>query len=555
VAPLTSLLPEEEARLATAVIGAGPAGLLFCLVGRLLHERRRHDAAAWSLRLFDKRERYARTHRLRIGPEPYLAIQRDVSDPRFDAVIDFLAAHDFRPEVNVLEDKLEELLGGLGVRKELLAIGDGPGEESLAGLRRRLEAERALGLAELFTIVAADSVHSAVRERVRGSIVPTHHVHQQVARLRVVGPGLPERLGPVAQVRLSKVLGSLLDYRLNVNGFAEVDLFLSQGEHLAVRHLDATPKTPLVLRPSALSALRAPLFRRIVEHMGAGFGEGPCEVQLQSTFELEHTVMPRLVFDRPELGATVFLVGDAAVSLPFFRGMACLAACVHSLAQAHCDLAVLARTDLPPPAQRQRQAELAERYEAEARGVKERELATVEARARLVAVVRELTRVSALVPFPVQSRFLSAPDREAPSEGSRRGVFLNAALALTAALLALGGPALALRGIPHAGWLAVAALPVQGAGGVAYHAVHTLEHGSHALVRTAWRAQTVLLFILGLPLSILAARLASGWLGVFAASAWLVLAAMFVVGLYVYERLVIRWLARAKLEVHDAGTP
>lgn len=56
--------------LATAVIGAGPAGLLFSLIGKL------SMGEAWELQLFDKRESYVRTHRLRMDPELYLAIQK-----------------------------------------------------------------------------------------------------------------------------------------------------------------------------------------------------------------------------------------------------------------------------------------------------------------------------------------------------------------------------------------------------------------------------------------------------------------------------------------------
>jgi hypothetical protein len=623
-------------RLATAVVGAGPAGLLFCAVTRILLERRGGDPLALRLRLFDKREGYARTHRLRMGPEPYRAIARDLSDPRFDALLQFLEEEDFKPEVNRLEENLQALAGALGVRKEVLAIGPGPGETSLAELRRRLEADRTLEPGGRFTIVAADSVHSAVRELSRGGLAPVRHVHQRVARLRVTGPGLPARLGAIHQVRLSKVLGSILDYRLNKNGFAEMDLFLAPADHAAVRELGATPKAPLALRSQKLSALRAPLFRRVVEHLERGFGEGPCEVVLQSGFQLEHTVMPKLVLASPEADATVFLVGDAGISLPFFRGMACLASCVHSLSHVHVDMvsvlerrASAARTAhaekdiqrfflgpdrptqygdrvLPGKIERaqetvvrgqpafvvlhhflgrygthvlshsvdgqwhahhhlapvrkdaaeadfERWLDPARRYDAEVDAVKRREIGVVRSRARLIALVREIVRVSALLPFPIQSWFLSAPAGPSAPDASGRGVALNAAVALLAAALALGGPALAVFSDSRAAWLAAPALLVQAAGGVVYHAVHSQTAGAHGRLRAVWRTQTLVLFAGGIPLALFTSRSTTDLVRLFAASAWLVLAAMFVVGLYVYERVVARWLRGSDPEPDAAG--
>ena len=92
--------------LTTAVVGAGPAGLLFTLIGKILMGER------WDVRLYDKRESYVRTHRLRMAKEPYLAIGQDLQDSRFDALLSFLGEHHFTPEVNLLEAKLTELLAG-----------------------------------------------------------------------------------------------------------------------------------------------------------------------------------------------------------------------------------------------------------------------------------------------------------------------------------------------------------------------------------------------------------------------------------------------------------
>ena len=522
-----------KATLTTAVIGAGPAGLLFAVVGRLLHEREGGDA--WNVRVYDKRASYARTHRLRMGPEPYRAIQRAVDDARFDAFIAFLDEHDFAPEVNALEERLEALLAAVGVKKELLSVGTGPDELSLSGLRRKLEDDQLLEPGGALTIVGADSVHSTVRELVRGELEPERQTHERIARLRVVGDALPRRLGAISQVRLSKVLGSVVDYRLNRNGFAEVDLLL-----VLVRRLGATPKEPVALSASALGKLRAPLFRAIVEHL-AGGGEAKREVLLYSTFQLEHAVMPKLAFDVPELGGAVFLLGDAGISLPFQRGMACLAACALSLARVHVELA-------KEPA---RKTELIRRYDADVAEIKRRELGIVKSRARLVHTLREVVRVSALLPFPIQSWWLRATDESPKSSRLSIWFFLNVAVALSAVSLTAVGW-LASSGSPLGSWLTWLSLPAELAGGVVYHSALAFEDGAHKWVRRVWELQIAAALAGGIALA--AERtVASGHLALTLAPLWwLLLGAAFVIGLYAFEGVVTRWFASAGLSFADA---
>jgi hypothetical protein len=69
-------------RIATLVVGAGPAGLFFSIVARLLYERRGGDPQAWPFFLFDERASYERTHRLRIAPGPYRDIARELQHRR-----------------------------------------------------------------------------------------------------------------------------------------------------------------------------------------------------------------------------------------------------------------------------------------------------------------------------------------------------------------------------------------------------------------------------------------------------------------------------------------
>lgn len=620
----TFALVNEPGALSTAIVGAGPAGLAFAAIGKLLHDRAGDAAGPWELRLYDKRQSYVRTHRLRIGREPYEAIAADLRDPRFDALLSFLRDEDFRPEVNRLEERLSALVDELGIAKETLEI------EGLSSIRDLVERHRPRGRV---TIVGADSVHSAVREATAASASGHRHVHQHVhqhvARLRVLGPGLPVALGPVAQVRLSKIIGSVVDYRLNTHGFAEVDLFLDATDHAALRALGAAPKEPVRIVGRTLAA---PLLRRIVERLEQGFGAGPCEVLLASSFVLEHRITRDAMRTPDGLDATVFLVGDAALSLPYFRGMAALGSAAHALAHAHVDLSIADKRRASPALRAEDEAEIARSFRAEDRPrrfgawllpgtiadvrptvwhgapafavlhrfggrwgahvfekrragpetqadewiahehlapvqravaehafeawsdparrygreveeIASREVAIVRARGRLIRLLREVARTSAILPFPIQTWLLSAPDDRPTTRPSSRAVALNAALATTAAALALVPPALGA----HA-WLALLSLPVQALGGIAYHAVVTLDRGPARAIRHVWRTQTLVLVGTGLPLAIHAAVAGTVGLALVLAFTWLVLAAMFVVGLYAWERVVSRWMRTASVD-------
>jgi 2-polyprenyl-6-methoxyphenol hydroxylase-like FAD-dependent oxidoreductase len=469
-------------KLTSAVIGAGPAGLLFSFLGKILM------ADSWTVQLFDKRESYARTHRLRLAPEPYLAIQRELRDPRFDELMAFLGEHRFSPEINVLEAKLASLLAALGVMKTVREI------TSLDDLR-------------VDTVVAADSVHSAVRELVRGGIEPRAYTHERIARLRVTGADLPAHLTVVDQFRLSKVLGSVVDYRRNSNGFAEVDLFLTDHEHAIVRSLGASPKAPVALTADVLRALDGTLLRAVV----AQVAQGAREVALYSTFSLEHVVMPRVAFRSG--GKRVFLVGDAAVSLPFFRGMASLGSCAYALARAHADGAL-------------------DRYDGEVAEIVRREVAVVRSRAQLIRLLRELVRLSSLVPFPIQSWWLSAARDPVPDRLSPGAVF-NLAIAANAVVFA----ALAL----FAPWAALLSLLIQAAGGFAYRWTLQLEPGPHKYVRRVWEVQIAIVLVTGAALAV------AGRANLLAAFAWWILGAAFAIGMYAFEGLVGRRLARARV--------
>ena len=526
--------PVVSTRLVTAVIGAGPAGLLFCIGARILHERTGRPASHAPIYLFDKRDNYSRTHPLRMDRAPYRALQQQLDDPRFDSVMDFLESEGFRPVVNDLEARLVTLAAELGISKERMSIG--PEDTTLSDMRAILEQGDRLEPRELLFIVGADSVHSATRELLTLPDPSAHHTHQQLVRLRVEGPGLPSEISVMDQIRLSKLLDSLLDYHLKQDGYAEVNLFLDPAEHEQLSHLEAAPSEPVPLDVATLTTLSAPLFCRIVNHLADGFGAGPCKLSVTSTFRLEHRVSSAVVFQRPELSAIAVLVGDAAVSLPFFRGMACLARCVAHLTRDHADM-VAAEPEL--------RAAIAARYQDEVAEVVRTELSMVAARARLIGLIREVARISAMLPFPIQSWFLSVPDRDV-GRGPTAGFVLNLSLALPSAAIALSAPVLDAFMWEPLGWLWLISVPLQAVGGAVYYAVRLSEPGPDVWVKAVWRWQIFGLLVLGPAITLLN----SWWLNRLAQAhslvSWFVLGMAFVSGLYLFE-----WFQRRRWNSAD----
>lgn len=532
--------------MVTAVIGAGPAGLLFTLAARVLADRAA-CAERWTILLFDKRTSYGRTHRLRMDPQPYREMGRVLQHEGYDGLLAFLEEHAFKPAVNELEERLSELVRDAGVQKQQLCIGEGPDDTTLEQLRERLEGEGRLRPSDLLTVVAADSVHSPTRELVRGKARPTQKVHQLVARLKLDGAGLPDELPLVEQLRLSKLLRSVMDYRRNPAGHAEVDLFVGAEEHRSIERLGANPKTPVRITPDVLRRLRAPLFEKIAEYLRDDFVPGGCEVTLWSSFVLEHKHMAQVAFELPRHHMRVFLVGDAAISLPFFRGMACLARCVLALAATHAELA--AKQGFGEEDERR----LARTYQEQVARIRKREVAIVDARARLIRGTCEFIRISALLPFPVQSWFLSLPDDVVPQWRLTPGLVLNGVNALLSAACALSAPLVApivggdledrlLVGV----WLYGACALLQIVGGVLYRHTVNLDAGSALAVKRLWTTQ-----MLGLMAGGVAISLSSGWrdigLQVVPGLSWFPFALCFVAGMIVYESLQRRWWARAEL--------
>lgn len=524
----------------TAVVGAGPAGLLFTLVARIRWKASGEHDDEWPIYLFDKREAYVRTHRLRIDPAAFEAIQNELRSGVFDELMAFLAASDFRPEVNHLESALASLVAQVGVRKERATIGRAGDELDLPELRTMLERTGRLSAGAPLAVVGADSVHSTTRDLAGGSAHTVARVHHVVARLRVDGDDLPVRLGRIEQFKLAKVLGSALDYRLNSNGFAEVDLFLDPAEHAAVEDLEAKPAAPVAVTVSTVPA--APFFSSVVGVLERGLTERACRVAVHSTFRLEDRHQTQVVFDVPDAGATVLLVGDAAMSLPFFRGMAALAASANALAAAQVAWAEAHRRGDGAAA-----GEALATYERSVATVRDRELRIVQARSRLVSAATELVRLSALLPFPIQQWLLS---RSRPETGGRMtpGAALNMLLATLAGFIAVAAPLVGGVVWPPLGWLWLASVPFQFLGGAVYQATRTLEGVHNPLLATIWRLQLAVLIATGLPITVFTSVLQGRPAQIFGAIGWFILGIVFAAGLTTYERR-----QRAQVAAADLG--
>lgn len=506
-----------ESRLVTAVIGAGPAGLLFCLVSRLFHKTRGGRPESWPVMLFDMREEYARDHRLRLDPEPFRALERELgAEPPMRELMGFLEAQGFSPPTNLLERRLADLVERRGIRRKVLQLG-GPEAPDLAAFRRVLMERGSLRQGDAFSVVAADSAHSAVRRLVRAGTPIFDRTYSVVARLVIKAPNLPETLGPLEQYRLSKLLGSVLDYRLNQNGYAEVDLFVTRGEYRMLERLRASPETPVPLTKEVLASVRAPLFQKIVGYFQRRLGREDGEVTLLSTFRLAHRYIERAAFQVEAVGGTVFLVGDAAVSLPFFRGMACLTACVRSLALVQCELSE--NPDAP------KVRALVERYNGEVAGIRDREVRTVSARGRIVNFAREFARLSALLPFPIQTWLVNA---EQPEWGGKVTPALvgNLAVALFASALALSGSTFLAIGL-------------QALGGTAYSAALTWNPAPNPGLRVVWLVQMSVLMTVG-PGWVLAEYLRYGRFTAFPLVLWFVMGLAFAAGLVAADRAAHR---------------
>jgi len=186
------------------------------------------------------------------------------------------------------------------------------------------------------------------------------------------------------------------------------------------------------------------------------------------------------------------------------------------------------------------------RYQHEAGVVREREIAVVKARARVVRGVKEFVRISSLVPFPMQSWLLAVPEQGRAKLSP--GFFVNLPIALLSLCCALLGSNLALSVHPFWSALEIVAIPLQIVGGICYYYTRTHEPAFPSLVKSLWRLQILFLFAGGVLTTAMASWREGRLVLMRASFSWLILGLWFVVGLYVFEYMNRRWWSVASLD-------
>jgi hypothetical protein len=513
-------------RLVTAVIGAGPAGSMFCFVSRLLAIKSQIPPKIWRIILLDKRNEYQRSHRLVIDRKVYKSCQKEMNDQIFDSLIEFLEKNSFAPRVNELETFLSLAISQLGVEKRVLTLGNSPGDTSFAALRKDFEENQLIDSEDLLTIVGADSVHSTVRTTLGPRLVLEHSTHEHLARFLVRGRAIPEKIHAFERYRLAKILGSVVMYYPKNSENAEVDLFLSAKEFQVISSLGANPKTPVFLNLKDPLFRDAPFLKRILQQLSRGLSDDPCEVFLISTFQLEHAVCPTRVFKMPEINAFAFLVGDAAIALPFQRGMAALLKSVSSLASAHLNL-------LRSPSTVEK---IAFDYDKAVGKIVEEELNIVRARAKLVRGLKEFFRISAILPFPIQSWFLSHEDRAEKWEALSSWRVINFICAVSAFCIAFG------KNDAHSiGWMMLLGLFSQTLGGFLYRATLEYERPPFRTLKSIWAIQISAWFITGTYKMLSEPSKSFGSSEMLYGTIWWFGGIFFIFGIYAFEFLSTRW--------------
>ncbi|MFN8672255.1 MAG: hypothetical protein U0457_09290 [Candidatus Sericytochromatia bacterium] len=519
----------ENTNISTLVIGAGPAGLLFCVISKILYEKQEFkNKKNWSIFLFDKRDSYIRNHRLRIAKENYINIQKKLNDPNFDNFINFLEKHHFKPEVNILEDFLLDLANKLGIKKEIFYIET---KQNLIDLVKKIELENNV---KVISIIGSDSVHSTIRELIQGELKPITYTHQTVVRLKIFAQDLPEKLSLVKQYKLSKVLTSLIDYRLNSNGFAEIDLFLDASEHEELQKIEASPKNPVKITNDIIKKLKTPIFSRFIYQFNKNISHENSEILLYSTFKLEHQYIKKVSFNLQDIDIKAFLVGDAAVSLPFFRGMACLGISAFELANNHIDFIF-------------NNKDILKNYQSKMDEIIKKELLIVTSRANLIYFAKEFCRISNLLPFPLQTWFLSFPEPEKIDAKFTAGFAFNLGLAILALSLILIEAFLYKKISIYFSFILFLASIIQILGGLCYRATEEFEPSSDSKIRLIWRTQIFSLMVFGL-FSILFLQQNSNLDFIFYSTIWFVFGLFFVLGIYLFESLGKNWFSKAEFE-------
>ena len=180
-------------------------------------------------------------------------------------------------------------------------MGREPGHSSLDALASHAIERFGADTTTPVTIVGADSVHSTVREMV-GSPEREYHTHQTVARFLVRGDDLPDELNLVTQYQMAKLVSSVIDYRVNSNGYAEVDIFLDSSNVTELARFNVSPKQPVSLSSADIADLSSEELRRMLQHLHRGCRNAKPTSNCRAPSYSSMPNRPRSPFRTPVLG-------------------------------------------------------------------------------------------------------------------------------------------------------------------------------------------------------------------------------------------------------------
>ncbi len=533
---------------ATVVIGAGPAGLIFSLINRICLDHRNISSSKWPLFLLEKRTRYVRNHRLQLDKSEFVRVQKRLNSLHFDKFVQFLENTNYRPVINELETFLTQALNKFGVSQTICDVGNSFRQSSLHDVRAKLPHSFSQEN-KPWVIVGADSVKSTVSKMLgndKGRITGTH---EYLIRLKLIGNHLPKSINIIENFKLSKVLSSVLSYRFNKNGFAEMDLFLDPSEYYAVSWLNANPKNPINLTKEVLDQLNAPFFKQVIISFIESHSKVSLQqIQLQSSFKLEHSINRSRVRHLNEFNAYAFLVGDAAISLPFQRGMTAMIKCTYELSEVL--FSIFDQLTLNESTYQLEQCKsIANHYQVQSELIAKEEIKIVSSRASLVRGLRQFIRINAMLPFPIQSWLLGYESNFSAKSINITHFLLNLLFACCASLSM--GAALLLMLNNKEFWspltFIIIGFVLQFIGGFIYRANFTFTNQVHIFIKRIWQIQIVSWMLLGIGIILFKIIEISSLIGALLATAWWTGGVFFGIGLVLFDQLGRYWLQEGKL--------
>lgn len=219
-------------------------------------------------------------------------------------------------------------------------------------------------------------------------------------------------------------------------------------------------------------------------------------LSITSSFTLEHSISPERVKPLPHLDSFGYLLGDAAIALPFQRGMTAIVKSAYCLSNVH--LTIFQKTISNQSISNDDLGKIGMEYQRDTEKIIEKEIQIVASRASLVGGLREFIRISSILPFPIQSWLLSYPTAETKMKFDSF-FLINLVIALTGLLFFFLSEITitSLSNYLISGTELAIAFILQFLGGVFYRASITFNAQSNSSIRKVWQYQILLWMILG----------------------------------------------------------